>query len=199
MLDVSPTAAERNDSDEALMQSVAHHDPAALAKLYERYGSVLKALIVSVVHDEAEADDLLQEIFVQLWEQAGKFTPKRGKPLGWMVTLSRRRAIDRLRQRLAYGRAKDRMQLERECQPDACGHNRIEDDLELHDLHDFLVHRMQSLPPHQLKVLELAFFEGMSQREISNETHTPLGTVKTRIELGLRKMMDALGGIRDKI
>ena len=199
MIEACHKAVERGVSDETLMRSVAHHDPKALAKLYDRYGAILKALINHVVHDEAEAEDLLQEIFVQLWDHADQFSPKRGKPLGWMVTLSRRRAIDRLRQRLAYGRAKERMELDTERQPDAWVHNRIEEDIDLRDLHAFLEARMRTLPPYQKEVVDLAFFKGMSQREIATETHTPLGTVKTRLELGLKKLAETVRGIRDKI
>ena len=73
----------------------------------DRYGKTLKAVIAHVVHEEAEADDVLQEIFLQIWREASNYSPHAGKPLGWVVTLARRRAIDRLRRRQAYCRAKD--------------------------------------------------------------------------------------------
>src|SRR5947209_3116041 len=98
-------------NDEELMEQIARHDSNALANLYDRYSAVLKALIIRVVHDEAEADDLLQEIFMQVWRQSDNYSAQKGKPLGWLVTLSRRRAIDRLRKRQAYGRAKDRLEI----------------------------------------------------------------------------------------
>ena len=199
MLDVCPIAVEQEATDEKLMRSVAHHDAKALSKLYDRYGTVLKALILRIVHDETEAEDLLQEIFVQLWVHADKFSPKKGRPLGWMVTLSRRRAIDRLRQRLAYGRAKERMELDTERQPGAWVHNRIEEDIALRDLRGFLEERMRALPAYQREVVDLAFFKGMSQREIASATRAPLGTVKTRFELGLKKLADSVREIREKI
>src|SRR6201990_3024632 len=94
--------------DEALMTAVSHRRHDALAELYDRHGKRLRATIDGVVHEEAEADDVLQEIFIQIWEEAGRYSPKAGKPLGWMVTIALRRAIDRLRRRQAYSRARER-------------------------------------------------------------------------------------------
>ena len=95
-------------SDEALMKAITRRKQSALEELYGRYGKTLKAVITHVVHEEAEADDVLQEIFLQIWREASNYSPHAGKPLGWVVTLARRRAIDRLRRRQAYCRAKDR-------------------------------------------------------------------------------------------
>src|SRR5258708_10188679 len=94
--------------DEALMKKISQHQQPALNELYGRYGQTLKAVIDSVVHEGAEADDVLQEIFLQIWKEAGHYSPKAGKPLGWVVTIARRRAIDRLRRRQAYCRARER-------------------------------------------------------------------------------------------
>src|SRR5438093_11902502 len=94
-------------SDETLMRAITDRRQAALRELYDRYGKTLKAVISHVVHEEAEADDVLQEIFLQIWKEAANYSPQAGKPLGWVVTLARRRAIDRLRRRQAYCRAKE--------------------------------------------------------------------------------------------
>src|SRR4029453_17061854 len=83
-------------SDLELMKAIQAEDPEALSQLYDRYNGILKALILRVIHNEAEADDLLQEIFMEIWNQAKNFSAQKGKPLGWMVTLARRRAIDGL-------------------------------------------------------------------------------------------------------
>jgi RNA polymerase sigma-70 factor (ECF subfamily) len=193
------TPIEDAVADESLMKAISRRDPHALAQLYDRYASVLKALIIRVVHDEAEADDLLQEIFMQVWQQAKNYSTKKGKPLGWIVTLSRRRAIDRLRKRQAYCRARERLESHVEQQPEAWVHNRIESDICLEDIREFLRERMTNLPTFQREALELAYFKGMSQREISIATYTPLGTIKTRLELGLRKLADAVEGLEGKI
>src|ERR1700752_4020634 len=91
---VAPEIAEGAPSDLDLMKGIQAEDPEALSALYDRYNGILKALILRVIHNESEADDLLQEIFMEIWNQAKNFSPQKGKPLGWMVTLARRRAID---------------------------------------------------------------------------------------------------------
>src|SRR5215467_12415251 len=96
--------------DEVLMKHISRRRHDALAELYGRHSKRLRATIDGVVHEEAEADDVLQEIFIQIWEEAGRYSPKAGKPLGWMVTIARRRAIDRLRRRQAYSRVRERYQ-----------------------------------------------------------------------------------------
>src|SRR6476620_4239027 len=92
--------------DEVLMKHISRRRHDALAELYDRHGKRLRATIDGVVHEEGEADDVLQEIFIQIWKEADRYSPKAGKPLGWMVTIARRRAIDRLRRRQAYARAR---------------------------------------------------------------------------------------------
>ncbi|HEX4084587.1 MAG TPA: sigma-70 family RNA polymerase sigma factor [Chthoniobacteraceae bacterium] len=191
-----PVASEE---DAALMQAIADRDPDALAALYDRYSGILKALVIRVIHDEAEADDLLQEIFMQIWRQAKNYSRKKGQALGWIVTLTRRRAIDRLRKRQAYHRVTERLEMETEHQPNAWVHNRIDDDILHDDMRQFLRQRIAALPELQRQAIDLAFFKGMSQREIAIHTNTPLGTIKTRLELGLRKLYDSVRGLRDKI
>jgi RNA polymerase sigma-70 factor (ECF subfamily) len=186
-------------SDETLMKAITERQQRALEELYGRYGKTLKSVIAHVVHEEAEADDVLQEIFLQIWREAANYSPHAGKPLGWVVTLARRRAIDRLRRRQAYCRAKDRFEEHVEQQPEGWKHNRIEQDLARADIRRFLERQMRSLPPYQREALELAFFEGLSHREIAALTGTPLGTVKTRLELGLRKLTSSIRPLRHAV
>src|SRR5204863_6813385 len=96
---VLPKVEPEGPSDFELMEGIQAEDPDALSQLYDRYNGILKALILRVIHNEAEADDLLQEIFMEIWKQAKNFSAEKGKPLGWMVTLARRRAIDGLRKK----------------------------------------------------------------------------------------------------
>src|SRR5436309_15759627 len=116
-------------TDLELMHGIQREDPDALSKLYDRYNGILKALILRVIHNESEADDLLQEIFMEIWNQAKNFSAHKGKPLGWMVTLARRRSIDGLRKKQAYARAEERLQNETEQQPDAWVHNTTEQEI----------------------------------------------------------------------
>jgi RNA polymerase sigma-70 factor, ECF subfamily len=186
-------------TDLELMLAIQGQDPEALSVLYDRYNGILKALILRVIHNDAEADDLLQEIFMEIWNQAKNFSAQKGKPLGWMVTLARRRAIDGLRKKQAYARAGERLQNETEQQPDAWVHNSTEADIALGDTRHLIRQVIDSLPLPQQQAVELAFFQGMSQREIAANTNTPLGTVKTRLELGLKKIYDGLKELKDEL
>jgi RNA polymerase sigma-70 factor, ECF subfamily len=181
------------------MEGIQREDSEALSQLYDRYNGILKALVLRVIHNEAEADDLLQEIFMEIWNQAKNFSAQRGKPLGWMVTLARRRAIDGLRKKQAYARAEERLQHETEQQPDAWVHNSTEEEILGSDRRVLIRRVIGVLPPAQQQAIELAFFRGMSQREIAAKTNTPLGTVKTRLELGLKKIYDGLKELRDEL
>ena len=137
-------------------------------------------------HEEGEADDVLQEIFIQIWEEAGFYSPKAGKPLGWMVTIARRRAIDRLRRRQAYSRVRERYTRSASVQQTPNSPREADDVFVLNDLRQFLKKCMRVLPRLQREALELAFFKGLSHREIAIVTRAPLGTVKTRFELACR-------------
>ncbi len=196
---VSPQLEPGQPTDLELMEGIQREDPEALSQLYDRYNGIIKALILRVVHNEAEADDLLQEIFMELWNQAKNFSAQKGKPLGWMVTLARRRAIDGLRKKQAYQRAGERLQNETEQQPDAWVHNSTEEEIEFSDTRVLVRKVINGLPPAQQQAINLAFFRGMSQREIAANTNTPLGTVKTRLELGLKKIYDGLKELKDEL
>ena len=187
-------------SDEALMEAITDHRPEALHEFYSRHGGRLKSVIGNVVHEEGDADDVLQDILLQIWHEADHYSPEAGKLLGWVVTLARRRAIDRLRRKQAYCRAKERYQEHLNEQPASAPDNHsFGDDISRSDLRHFLHRRLNVLPRHQREALELAFFAGMSHREIAAVTRAPLGTVKTRLELGLQKLTQSLRPIRHKI
>jgi RNA polymerase sigma-70 factor, ECF subfamily len=186
-------------SDVDLMLGIQSGDADALSQLYDRYNGIMKALILRIIHNDTEADDLLQEVFMEIWNQAKNFSPKKGKPLGWMVTLARRRAIDALRKKQAYNRAEERFQAEPEQQPLAWVQNVTEMQIRAGDTRALMAKVISSLPEAQQQVIELAFFQGMSQREIASNTNIPLGTVKTRLELGLKKIYDGLKELKDEL
>ena len=195
---VSPELGPGEPTDLELMHRIQQEDPDALSTLYDRYNGIIKALILRVVHNEAEADDLLQEIFMELWNQAKNFSAQKGKPLGWMVTLrgaGRSTACARNRPICAG----ERLQNETEQQPDAWVHNATEEEINFSDTRVLVRKVFNSLPPAQQQAVELAFFRGMSQREIAANTNTPLGTVKTRLELGLKKIYDGLKELKDEL
>ncbi len=178
-------------TDEQLMAGVQKGDADALENLFDRHAPIIKSVALKVVNNDSEADDLLQEIFMEIWSRAASYAPEKGKPLGWMVTLARRRSIDRLRKRQAYCRAEDRLKLEVEQQPEAYTVDQ-EEDIYLSDVREMLGRVLQSLPAAQREAIQLAYYKGMSQREIAAHTGIPLGTIKTRLELGLKKITVAL-------
>ncbi|HEV3243798.1 MAG TPA: sigma-70 family RNA polymerase sigma factor [Chthoniobacterales bacterium] len=186
-------------SDVDLMLGIQSGDADALSQLYDRYNGIVKALTLRIIHNDTEADDLLQEVFMEIWNQAKNFSAAKGKPLGWMVTLTRRRAIDALRKKQAYARAEERLQAEPEQQPFAWVQNTTEKEIEAGDTRVLMAKVINSLPEAQQQVIELAFFQGMSQREIASNTNIPLGTVKTRLELGLKKIYDGLKELKDEL
>ena len=185
--------------DEMLMQEITQRRQQALKELYSRYARSLRALIGSVVHEESEADDVLQESFLQIWREAHHYSPKAGKPLGWVITIARRRAIDRVRRRDSYRRAKQRFEDEIKPQPQTTRSGKTDAEVTQSDLRRFLGQQMATLPPVQREAVELAYFSGLSQREIAATTNTPLGTVKTRLQLGLRKLTQCVRPLRSKI
>jgi RNA polymerase sigma-70 factor (ECF subfamily) len=176
-------------SDEELMAAIQMRDSSALETLLDRHRAILKMVILRIVHDHSSADDVMQECLVEIWTRADRYCAEKGKPLGWMVTLAKRRAIDYIRRSIAYHSARDRLEAAVKTQSHTVG---ITSGCEDADLGRMLQEHLNQLPPLQRQVLSLAFLNGMSQREVARLTHTPLGTVKTRMGLGLSKMRAAL-------
>lgn len=199
--DSACTPSEETPCDEALLGIIVHErSEAALEQLYLRYRSVLRSVVMRVIRDESEADDVLQDVFVQVWTQGHHYSAEKGRVLGWLIILARRRALDRLRQRCAYQRASDRFEAEYKHPPGESEENRIVDkEVCSKDLRDLMNRLIGKLPPHQGQVIRLTYFEDMSQREIAARLGLPLGTVKTRIELGVRKLTNALMPMREKV
>ncbi len=195
-LTVRPGNATLDLTDERVMEMIQQHDSEGIGLLHDRYARLLKALIMKVLHNEAESDDLLQEVFLEIWDRAGGYSPEKGKALSWIVTLARRRAIDRLRKREAYCRMEDRLAAETKHQPEDFVHH-VEEDVEHAEMREHLQRVMATLPDAQRKAIEMAYFGGMSQRDIAAATGIPLGTIKTRLELGMKKLTEALRGFED--
>ena len=166
------------------MKAVSRRRHDALAELYDRHGKRLRATIDGVVHEGSEADDVLQEIFIQIWEEAGRYSPKAGKPLGWMVTIARRRAIDRLRRRQAYSRVRERYQ-ERVVQQTPNSPREADDVFVLNDLRHFLKQCMRVLPRLQREALELRFFQGAQPQGNCHRYARSAGNGKNSVGTGL--------------
>jgi RNA polymerase sigma-70 factor (ECF subfamily) len=185
--------------DRQLMKDVLRRLPESLEQVYKRYGTVLKSILMQVLHNEADADDVLQEVLLQVWDRAPSYCSEKGTLMAWLCTIARRRAIDRLRQQNAYRRATDRYEVSCQSSNGFNESHTVECEAFRDDLRSLLHQHLATLPPHQQRVIRLAFLEEKSQREISVLIEAPLGTVKTRIDLGIKKLSHALGRLRDKV
>lgn len=194
---LAPESAPATPTDEELMGRVQEQDDAAIALLYRRHTPLLRTVIGRILNNDSDVDDLLQEVFLEIWRQASRYSEEKGKALGWIVTLARRRAIDRLRKKMAYSRAQDRLQAEVEHEPEPALHHSADKDVVASDIAAIFQDVIATLPEAQQQALNFAFYRGMSQREIAAHTGIPLGTIKTRLELAIRKVrvgLSALGG-----
>jgi RNA polymerase sigma-70 factor, ECF subfamily len=180
-------------SDLNLLQRIAARDTAALAELYDRHSRLLFSLILRIVRDRGEAEDILQEAFVRVWNRAEIYDPRVGGPVPWIVRVARNRAIDRIRARRVRATvdapASDLAAVEptpdtRIQSPEAAvleAERRVK-----------LTDALAGLPVEQRKLIEAAFFEGYTHSELATRFGLPLGTVKTRIRAGMIAMRQGL-------
>jgi len=173
--------------DQTLVQGVARGEPSALEALYRRHSPRLYALLLRMLGQGGDAEEILQESFVDVWKRAGEYRAARGAVEAWLITIARSRAIDRLRSRGA------RLRLVREREQQAPDGPVTPEPPDVH-AHTRLRRALDALPAEQRRALELAYWDGLSQREISEQTGDPLGTVKTRVRLGLQRLADLLAG-----
>ena len=184
-------------TDVALMEAVVRRDSDAMAAIYERYESMLRAVISSILHEGGETDDVLHEVFMQLWNRADRFLAEKGLQ-GFLVTMAKRRALDRLRRRLAYRRATDRLEIQMMAEfNDKMGRPQVRSTT--FDLSELLFRMILLLPEPQQEVVELTFFKGLSQRDIAAQKSIALGTVKTRLQLARKKLLNQLMPIQNRI
>ena len=175
-------------SDVELLHAVARGDEVALARLYDSYRVILFGLMLRILRSRQEAEDVLQDVFLQVWNRAADFDESRGRPFTWLVTLARSRAIDRLRalgsrERVAQNAAREIVEESSDAIEDAI---RAEEGRGVRNA-------LHELPEDQRQALELAYFEGLTQSEIASRLKTPLGTVKTRMRSGMTKLRELLG------
>lgn len=184
---LQPEKAQVDDVE--LLKAVARKDEPALARLYDRYRQVLFGLMMRILNNREEAEDVLQEVFIQVWRRAADFDESRGRPFTWLVTLARSRAIDRLRSLAARERVAAAGSLEgSEDTSDAAS------DAFRSEQRGLVNFALAQLPEEQKNPLMLAYFEGLTQSEIAARLGTPLGTVKTRMRTGLMKLRELLSG-----
>jgi RNA polymerase sigma-70 factor (ECF subfamily) len=176
-------------SDIAALRAVASGDEEALATLYDRYRLILFGLILRILHSRDDAEDVLQELFLQVWKRAADFDQTRGKPFTWLVTMARSRAIDRLRAQAS----RDRLATEvAGTVSEESGSSDAAQDALRSEQREIVGRALAALPEEQKRALLLAYFEGLTQSEIAERLGTPLGTVKTRMRSGMTKLRDLL-------
>ena len=189
----SGPAYPQQDDDAALVARMRAGDDQALARLYDRWARPAYALILQIVRDPDDADDTLEAAFYQAWRQAERFDPARGTVATWLLTIARSRALDRVR---SYRRLR-----EEPLTPDsgALGAVIVADSAEDAERRERVAEALQTLPPEQREVVELAYFSGLSQTEIAERTGQPLGTVKTRTRLAGQKLRERLAVFRSDV
>ena len=180
-------SAEPRPSDGALIERVVARDESALAELYDRYSGMVSAVAMRVLRDAGAAEEVLQDIFYQLWRNAAQFDPRRGSLAGWLLVSARNRSISRLRRKNPgepAGEAEDLL-------VKIAFPFHLETDVTQQQLLSKVKGAMRSLPQAQREAVELAYFEGLTHSEIAERTGEPLGTVKTRLRSALESLKRA--------
>jgi RNA polymerase sigma-70 factor (ECF subfamily) len=182
-------AVQVTDNDEKLVARLQRRDPQALGELYDRYGRLTYALILRVVRDAGIAEDLVQETFLRVWNRVQGFDAQKGSIGPWLLAVARNRAIDYLRS--AGGRERNALEFEETDHPAL--YTDMERDLLNSDQTRRVKQAMQKLSANQRQVIELAYFEGLSQTEMAEKMGQPLGTVKTWVRTALQTLRQELG------
>lgn len=181
----SGASAELRISDGALIERVIGGEESALAALYDRYSGMLHSMLVRILRDTQAAEEVLQDVFFHLWNNAAKFDSARGSLPGWLLVSARNRAISRLRRRIPS--EGDELQENAIALP-----FNLESSVAQQELLGKVRGALANLPEGQRQALELAYFEGMTHSEIAERTGEPLGTVKTRLRSAVETLKKTL-------
>ena len=190
-----PVEVWTNADDVALVRRMVEADETALGALYDQWNRALYSLVLHLLQDHDEGEDVVEETFWQAWRKASAYEPSKGAVSTWLLTIGRRRALDRLRARKRH-------------REDLAGWGSTFADLpsnepgpledaEIQDRREQVRAALRGLPREQREVLELGYFNGLSQSEIADATGQPLGTVKTRMRLAMQKLREPLVAHRD--
>jgi RNA polymerase sigma-70 factor (ECF subfamily) len=176
-----------------LLTRVAKGDPQAFGQLYDQSSTLLFTLAYRILSDRDEAAELLQEVYLEVWRKIAKYDAGRGTPIAWLVTLTRSRAIDRLRSRASRGPQVMVESLEHPLVSDtpAVSPNPFEAKADS-ELRQIMAKAILDLPLPQQQAIEMAFYQGLTHTEIAAKLNQPLGTVKTRIKLAMTKLRASL-------
>ena len=184
----SPRRQDAQDAQKQLLARCARGDQEALSALYDRHARILLSLIRRVVGKPEEAEEILQDVFLYAWNRASDYDPKRSSVTTWLVLIARSRAIDRYRQARGFQKMLDHVETESPSHAPPGAAASVLDTQRRQRLQA----AMNDLPGEQKYVLEAAYFEGLTQAEIAQNAGIPVGTVKTRTHLAIRKLRSAL-------
>ena len=174
-------------SDEALVALAARSEQLALAELYDRFGRPAYGLALRILRDEALAEDAVQEAFLALWRTAARFVPERGKASTWILTLVHRRAVDLVR------REEHRRTDALEHAPEPASLGTVDEEAWLRLQRERVQDALRKLPDQQREAIELAYYGGFTQSELAERLGQPLGTIKSRMFMGLARLRELLG------
>jgi RNA polymerase sigma-70 factor, ECF subfamily len=175
--------------DVTLFERIRARDAGAVAELYDRHSHVLYGLIVRILRDRSEAEEVLQEVFVLAWNRVDTYNVALGTPAGWLVRVARNRAIDRLRAKMAHGRAVESLPCE------IASAENPEASASLSEWQRAVMRALDAIPREQRDLIEDAYYLGFTQSELAERHKLPLGTVKTRIRSGLSSLREQLSQI----
>jgi RNA polymerase sigma-70 factor (ECF subfamily) len=188
----TPTRRATSSIDPALLARIVKGDHQAFTQLYDHSSTLLYTLAVRILGSREEADELLQDVYLEVWRKVARYDIGRGTPIAWLITLTRSRAIDRLRARAVRGQT-NALPLDDAVSSNVTdlGPSPYETQAD-QELRITVGNAITTLPPAQQQAIELAYYEGLSHMEIAARLNQPLGTVKTRIKLGMSKMRETL-------
>ncbi|MGV3662737.1 MAG: RNA polymerase sigma factor [Prosthecobacter sp.] len=182
-LEVDPAVEE----DIRLLKRISERDAASFQAFYRKYSGLIFASISNVLNDHHDTEDVMQEVLVQVWNKAHLYEPRKGKPLTWLTTMARNRAIDRIRSKQRRSRLNDDFETENkkdQFEFEPSGHENLED-----KERDTILHTAVSrLTPDQRQAIELTYFSGLTQAEVAERLREPLGTIKARIRRGVNRL-----------
>jgi RNA polymerase sigma-70 factor, ECF subfamily len=187
MIELEPAQDSQVEEDIRLLQRIAERDSRSFQELYRKYSGLLFSAISNVLNDHHDAEDVMQEVLVQIWNKAHLYEPRKGKPLTWLTTMARNRAIDRIRAKQRRSRLNDEFEVEnKSVQPEfeISGRDALQDK----ERDSILRGAVAKLTDDQKEAIHLAYFSGLTQAEVAERLREPLGTVKARIRRGVNRL-----------
>lgn len=185
-----PQISVRSNSDlNSLLAEIAAGSQQAMTSIYDRSNKVVFGLLLRILNDHATAEEVLLDVYMQIWRQAKTYDVNRGSPLAWILTIARSRAIDRLRSNRSEWQRRDSFDGLAERTRDK---HDVEKAAEISEIRHLMRRALETLPDEQREVIEFAYYAGLSQSEIALKLNQPLGTVKTRTRLGMMKLREVL-------